>query len=1094
MSGVRVSHEVHENEALPELQQGALLMASVVTITVQLDQGGAITNVEALKKALQDLGFKMPPIGKQGQEAFNGIESAERRAHLAGMLFARTTGVEIPRALENVIAHSRVLGPLLAGMFNVAVAGAAISALGVIYEKLVNITEAAGGYTEEVKKIEQATIQASQSAFFNPATLDAASRNMAQIAAQQAALNDRSLQGISNRFNKLVDESGLLSRIFGIAQMRAGLEVFFNKDVAEGVRLDDQRRQLLEKQTQEIQKQNEQAAQLLAKNNEMGLQGYALAKQKYQDFLANPNFIAKQVRDPQGAAAEQEGAYLEMQKSIMDLRRQNAQESMNLQHQVATDAVQGEQRIYQEEKNRLADLDQKRKQSLIDDKDYYAQRDLIAKRTAQQIKQYEQQLADQTKAFQDEAVDAFLKGDDLIYRQQQEAVDKARAEYERAPSTAAWERYESAIVAADAKAQAQIIANREATAQKEVQIQKQLESMTKQSTDKTAAAQEEAALLAVPEWKHATAQLQVELTKRLAAVQEEYDKETAALEKMVTAGDVTRQQADTVELQYAQQTAAQRFAIEQALMLKIRDANQKMAEQLGGQMEQVFNDIGSGKLGQDILNAVKKLFFQILAQWILTTTQMGSIVQQLFGSLTGNNSAILGPGGLLGGLFGNSTRGGGLFGSGTGSGSNSGGGLLGSLFGSGSGSSNASVAGLSASSLPSGLGMFTGPGGIIASQVPGSVAGAASMAGASGSLTTQSIAAASGGAIGSGVSGAAVTLAAPSLGARMGSLFSSSTLLNMAPLAAMMLGGKFGGTTGQIGGMMTALTMMAIINPTGPVAGLLGAMLGPGSLAAAAFTGVGAGLLGFGVGMQHGPLAGSLVGAGTGLGMAGLFALAGASLGPVGLAIAGIIGLLGGLFGGLFGGSKRKKEANNYFSQQLDPAIKKIVGDYESFQLDYASASGQLTQLEQQAKDQLHKLKGEGDGVFKDKVMPAITAAEARIGKDEAERTRRAGLVFGPPQFHDGGLVSSTMSAYTTKPNELLALLKHGEFVVNPQATSKNLNALQALNSGGKLPSGSDVHVHLHAWDAAGVDKWLRNGGAKLIADGLDRHWNKEGG
>src|SRR5262249_16932918 len=150
-----------------------------------------------------------------------------------------------------------------------------------------------------------------------------------------------------------------------------------------------------------------------------------------------------------------------------------------------------------------------------------------------------------------------------------------------------------------------------------------------------------------------------------------------------------------------------------------------------------------------------------------------------------------------------------------------------------------------------------------------------------------------------------------------------------------------------------------------------------------------------------------------------------------------IVGAIAGLFGGLFGGSKRRKQANNYVDQQIEPAIKQIVAGYESFQVDYASATGQLEQLRTQAHDQLYKLHGEGKSVFKDKVSPAIDAAEKQIGVDEKERTRRMGLVFGPPQFHEGGYVqASTMQAYTTKPNELLALLRHGEFVVNPTATA----------------------------------------------------------
>src|SRR5579864_861178 len=123
--------------SMPKLHEGVELMATAAQMTITLDASGAIQDVGQFKNELSTLGTQAVSSGARAEQAFNGIESAERRAHLAGMLFVRTTGVEMPRALETVIARSQTLGPLLSGLFSVSVAAAILPVLGAIGEKLV---------------------------------------------------------------------------------------------------------------------------------------------------------------------------------------------------------------------------------------------------------------------------------------------------------------------------------------------------------------------------------------------------------------------------------------------------------------------------------------------------------------------------------------------------------------------------------------------------------------------------------------------------------------------------------------------------------------------------------------------------------------------------------------------------------------------------------------------------------------------------------------------------------------------------------------------------------------------------------------------
>jgi len=217
----------------------------------------------------------------------------------------------------------------------------------------------------------------------------------------------------------------------------------------------------------------------------------------------------------------------------------------------------------------------------------------------------------------------------------------------------------------------------------------------------------------------------------------------------------------------------------------------------------------------------------------------------------------------------------------------------------------------------------------------------------------------------------------------------------------------------------------------------------------------------------------------------------GAVLGSiVGFLSLGLFGLFSGLFGGLFGGSKRKKAANNYFDQQLTPAINSIVNQYEGQQLDFATADADLEQLRQQAADQLKALKGEGKDVLKKKVNPAIDAAEKKISGDETERSRRAGLFFGPPQFHVGGdVIAGRHSNWMTRPGELLALLRDGEKVMSPVASSRYGRELDQMQQGRfRGGSGGETHIHIHAIDAGSFKQWLAGGGAKMISDAQYRN------
>lgn len=536
-------------------------------------------------------------------------------------------------------------------------------------------------------------------------------------------------------------------------------------------------------------------------------------------------------------------------------------------------------------------------------------------------------------------------------------------------------------------------------------------------------------------WQKANAQALIERDKQLRLIDQQ---ERELLVKYAGDQDMIQQITETEQ--------ARRAAVWAQTDETIRNQHKQMVEQLGSDMQSVFDDITSGNIGKRILKNIETLFFQIVAQWLLSLNIMKTAAGSLFGNIlfgpgtTGSN--IFGGGSFLSGLFGGTSS------SGTG------------VPGGTAGAAIPALTGLAGSSAGSGL--------------SGALAGTSASAGAfsaSGAITSQSLSAIGGASFSSTVGAG---FQSQSKGGILSGLFSAKGLAALTPLA-LMLAGSAGGKVGQVGGMLGSLLTSGALAPVlSSLYGVLG-LAGTGAL----FGGATGGLIGFGVGSNSGGLLGSLAGAGSG---ALIGFMAG---GPIGAIVGGIIGLLGGIFGGIFGGSKRKKQANAYVDGTIIPDIKQITDGFDSFQLDSASALQQLEQLRDDAQKQLSTLKSQGKDVFNQRVDPAIDDAEKHVRSIETERERRAAITFGPAQFHDGGIVDVMRASIRRKPDEMLAVLKHGEFVMNPYATARNRPALEAMNAGGTAGlSIGGIHIYPTSLNRAYVKSRQFE---KDITDALDR-------
>jgi|GEM_PF-4338359 hypothetical protein len=979
---------------------------------------------EAVTKANQALGAQSSTVNA-ATSSFQGLTSEQTRANVAGRLLEQTFGLQ-NRALNQVLSRSATLGPLLASAFNIAIFASVVPMIEKIGEEIINVTNDLGGYTAGVQQAYKDTVQASQQAFINPKTIEIAQQHLDLVNQEVSKLNAASTAQVTR--NQLVSaQTTLEGKIIaflgnGLIQQAASASL-----QAKAVEKDQQRVQLLQAQADLTKQMNDAIAQSQESTALIGKSGFSQIAQQHTNALADIN-RAFTGTSSNGAAAQAARIDAEnrMNAELLQLRKQLAQETMTINDQVTENNLTGLAKIKQEETDHINELrvqlatklglsQTEVQQTAL----YQAQILKIHQDTAAKEAAINAAGEQQTETMEKAARDAGLAGDAKILADKQDSINKAVSAFAQGNITVT--QYIRQIVAINQQANAQILSNDKAT-------QDARALMMSKSLEQEQDAQSATAMAMVPPYLRAYAQINDEENKRLLQIDQ----------NQRTLHDKYQDDAGAL-VQIDASAQAQRLAVWAETNQKIEEENQRLTQQLGSDIKSLFDDILDGNIGKRILSNIEALFAQIVAQWILSLGVMKSAFGGLFGSI------VFGPGSTGANVFG-------------------GGGnplsMLGLGFGSsatqvaGSSSGSFSIPGFSSQSTSVAGQSFTLPGISAGSGLGAAIAGTSATSGfgsASSALNTGTLEDA---LFGIGGSSPAAKSSA-SKGAGLSALFSGGNLAVLGGLGLALTGSMLGGKTGQVGGLLMGLLLSGKLG--GVISTLFGTSLGLAGTGALVGGSIG-GLLGFGVGQSSGGLLGSLTGAASG-------ALSGFMVGgPIGALVGGIIGLIGGIFGGIFGGSKRKKQANDYANNTVLPDIQQIVTGFDGFQIDSSSAIQQLEQLRTDSQKQLSTLKSQGNDVFKNTVSPAIDAAEKHINDTQGERNVRANTLFGPPQFDTGGMFSVMRGS----GNAGLAVLHDGEFVVNPQATKKNLPALMQMNSGGGGGNQfGDIHIHPTRLDRA---------------------------
>jgi hypothetical protein len=81
-------------------------MATQVQLEITVDEAGAVQGIRAFDTQLKKIGNDAQDAGKKSSKGFQEVGKEIHRSHQAAQLFFQTTGVQLPRAIENLVAKS----------------------------------------------------------------------------------------------------------------------------------------------------------------------------------------------------------------------------------------------------------------------------------------------------------------------------------------------------------------------------------------------------------------------------------------------------------------------------------------------------------------------------------------------------------------------------------------------------------------------------------------------------------------------------------------------------------------------------------------------------------------------------------------------------------------------------------------------------------------------------------------------------------------------------------------------------------------------------------------------------------------------------
>lgn len=534
-------------------------MPAVAQIMIEVDDSGAVTAF----KAIGDAGAKIGPSIQSAQPALTNLSKGTNDARESAALLSEEFGVNMPRALRNILATTPGVSKALSAAFTgFAVAG--------FIELVKSAVDQLTGFSEQLDMLKKQN---------DALTESVAAANKTLIGPQNLAQVNKQILQTTNYIGQLNQALGLTGDAIGDSLTRGMTK--FNPAAAELVDTLDKQKTLL--------------------NDLYGEQAKLIDEEKRTDPIA--------VLQQQNAARE---------AGLVGIQAINQAETdqvrlikANVAANVTTETV-GQAQITAAHAKGAADR-----------------------------KAYMQQEYDATRQAAFAAIDSGLQGEALLEAQFTQTTDVLKTELDR--RLIDQENYNERVRSAS------------------LTLFNDQIKLARQQSDEIASANSEAAVAMVPPWERSYAQIQADTQTRLRQIQQELD------DTKITSTQAAQLAADAWQVNFA-----------------------RTRDQLASDMENFFDEITSGNIGQAFKKMFEDLVFQMVATWILGMNSMRSAASTGFGG---------GPTGILGALFGLG-----------GSGSGGVGGtppFLGDLSG---GIPTAGVGDLAGLGLLSGLGGFSGSG------------------------------------------------------------------------------------------------------------------------------------------------------------------------------------------------------------------------------------------------------------------------------------------------------------------------------------------------------------------------------------------------
>lgn len=238
-------------------------MAGRVQIVLEVDDKGVTTAFGRTTDAVGKLDPALQKVGVRGNVVMTQLVGQQQQARDGAQLLGFAIGAQLPRELEKVLAKSKLLGPALAGAFNVFVVAAFGTAVLSQLPKIAAFSLAIGGMTAEFKALEEAARRASNAALMGFAT------------PEQGAAIQRTIMKQIEDLRSLADFSAL--DIFVGTPARRAIDYWFGTD---------------EERAKKIEALSTLSGEIAKRGKELREQELAHAKQTGEKRLAHEKTIA----------------------------------------------------------------------------------------------------------------------------------------------------------------------------------------------------------------------------------------------------------------------------------------------------------------------------------------------------------------------------------------------------------------------------------------------------------------------------------------------------------------------------------------------------------------------------------------------------------------------------------------------------------------------------------------------------------------------------------------------------------------------------------------------------------------------------------